>query len=307
MVIGKRKIVFLACIAVLSVLCIVAAVTGKKSSIKVMRLSESFDQIVINQPGAVITLQKNADEWKLNESDFTATKAYANNMEKVLKELKVLAKAGSASSENQRNKFGLTDDKKIMVQALKNGSVIRTLEVGKVSQTSTQSYVVLDGSSDVILVSGNLPAIFGKSEIDLRNHLIYSTSGYEIKSVSVNYGPKTWGVERTSEIGADESTWKWIGDSPRLILDEEEADLWVMTLDSLTASKWIEVDMKLPAPEGVVTVDSKEGPVVLTFYKTGSGDDEKYICECNLTSHKFEVLKSVAQKYLKSAEELGKK
>lgn len=308
MVIGKRKIVLLSIIAVLLAMCIIAAVAGKKSGIKIMKLSDSPDMIVMKKAGEEVVLNKTSDgEWTINNSDFRATKAYADNIERVLKELKVLAKAGKSSSEIQLEKFGLSSDQAIEVKAFKNGSVVRKLLVGKVSSTSTQSYAIVNDSSDIILASGNLPAIFGKSEEDLRNHVIYKLNVEEIQSVTIQTEFKEWGVERASEVDADEALWKFTGKAASAEIDSEETDLWVMTLDSLTASKWLADDVSLPAKmEGKVTLTTKDRSVVLEFYKLSEGD-EKYVCKSNLSSHNFEVLTSVAQKYLIQPERLIKK
>ncbi len=82
------------------------------------------------------------------------------SMENQLQKVKVV---GSASSMSNASLYDLQEGKAIVVEAMSDGEIVRTIRIGKLTDTMTQTYAEIENSGDIVLVSGDLQWIFNKT------------------------------------------------------------------------------------------------------------------------------------------------
>ncbi|MDE5898747.1 MAG: DUF4340 domain-containing protein [Treponemataceae bacterium] len=300
-----RKIVLLAACAVLLCVCIAQGVLAGRNPVRTAELSETPDSILIECGGAETQLLLDGGSWYIGDSAFKVAAADMDAMLRNIREVKILDAVGRSGNEAADDRYELDGGTAIAVSAVKDGAEIRSLKIGKASSTGAQTYITLDGGKDVLLVSGNLRSIFGKSIDDLKSKVVYSLDAEQISAVSSARGAAAWGVARAD--GDDGAAWTFTGTAADVEIDAEKADAWVQSLANLSVSSWLADDTALPAePEVSVTITSGEGDVVVSVYKADDGGDTKYICTCSRTPHLFELSGYPAGKFRKTADELAK-
>ena len=301
-----RKIILLAACAVLLCVCVVQGITGLKNPVKTFTLNDSPDKITISGDGLDVLLTLKVNTWYVGTDNFSVNKADADRIVNAVKEVKVLNSIGRTGNELLEERYGLGESKAIKVSAFKNGKELRTITVGKTSSTGAQSYIVFGGNKEIFLASSNLRSAFDKSADDLRSKNVYSVTKSDITAISVTSGDGTWGIER--KIGEDNKIeWTANGIAAGTEIDTSKADSWLQQLSSLNVSSWLPNDTVFPSEKDVeVELTTAGEKVSVTLYKQGSGDDVKYFCTGSKSSHKFELTKSAAEKYLKPAADLKK-
>ena len=159
-----RKIILLSAIGVLAAVYALQLIYQGKNKVRDDVLKRKADTIqVAYKNGTGYTLRKDADTWRLDggrEADSYA----AGRISDAVQTVKILGKV-SAGTDAQR--FGFDDQTALTVTASENGSVIRTIRIGKAAGTAMQTYILLDDSQEVLLASGDLNGIFGKTEEEL--------------------------------------------------------------------------------------------------------------------------------------------
>ena len=95
------------------------------------------------------------------------------------------------------------------------------------------------------------------------------------------------------------------GTAENLVVDAGKIDAWLTQIATLKVSKWLPDDTSVPSnKEASVQIMINQEPTEVNIYKEGYGDNAKYICVCNRTTHKAELAKLTAQKFIKDANEL---
>ncbi len=167
----KRKIILLSTIAILSIIYIVQITQSTQSSVESISFEGDVTGIRITQKDgsqAVFTKQvvpsttegvDNQERWILQNGQevesFPLTRMAGD-----LQSIRVLGKVANASNAER---YDLENGKALIVEALNGQEVLRTLTIGKASTTSSQTYAIIDNANDIVLVSGDLNAVFGKS------------------------------------------------------------------------------------------------------------------------------------------------
>ena len=306
----KRKIFLLSACAVLLLVCILQAVLLNRSSVKTFSLKEDPDQIVIENADGTVALSKSGDAWVVGEAKYPANAANVDAVVAAVKSVKVLDKVGNAASEAGKIRYDLTDAKKITVTAFAGGKELRKITVGKPSATGTQGYIMIDGSSDVYLASGNLHNTFGKTTADLRSNQVWTLEKNMIGSVSIRKADGTeWKVSREGQ--NENITWKIDGHG--IVtgeVDAQKAESWFAEFASLSASGWLD-DSASPSGTYVLTCEIEAGgkTVALDLFQTkGEKDDEpaEYCASSTETPYTFELASYSARKFLKNPDELLK-
>ena len=298
-----RKIILLSACAFLLCVCIVQLIMATKNPVKTLTLAQDPDKITITQNTNEIVFTNNGNNWNIGNDGFIANQADIDNIIKTIKEIKVLDTVGKISNNLVEERYELNGEKAITVSAQKAGKDIITVKIGKKSSTGSQSYITVNNKNDVYLVSGNLPAVFSKSENDMRSKTIYSVSGDSITSVDLKSGAREWGVEKEQ----DGITWSLTGAAPRIIIDNDYTDAWIQSVAFLTADSWLDDSVALPKNKDVsVNINTPTETITIDVYSSVEGTETKYICTSNKTSHKFKISKIAAEKYLKATEQIVK-
>jgi hypothetical protein len=306
----KRKIFLLSACAVLLLVCILQAVLLNRSSVKTFSLKEDPDQITIENTDGTVTLSKSGDAWVIGDAKYPANAASVDAVVSAVKSVKALDKVGNAAGEAGKIRYDLTDAKKITVTAFAGGKEVRKITVGKASATGTQGYIMIDGSSDVYLASGNLHSTFGKTSADLRSNSVWTLEKNMIGSVSIRKADGTeWKVSREGQ--SENITWKIDGHG--IVtgeVDSQKAESWFGEFANLSASSWLD-DSASPSGTYVLTCEIEAGgkTVAIDLFQTKEEKDDEpaeYCASSTETPYTFELASYSARKFLKNPDELLK-
>ena len=310
----KRKLFLLCACAVLLLICILQAVTLKRSTVKVFALKDSPDSLLIENGSQKTWILKDGDSWKVsadeNKEGYAVNEAGIDSLLNAIKSVKALDKVGNAANEAARIRYDLTDSKKITVKAYSGNKEVRKLSIGKSSSTGSQSYVSIDSSNDVYLASGNLHETFNKSVSDLRSKSVWTMDKNTIGSVAIK---KADGSEwKLSRSGQGENI-EWKLDGHGIVtgeVDAQKAENWLGEFASLTAADWMDDDA---SPEGkyLLTCEIEAGGKNIAldlFLSKEEGEDSpaEYSASSTESPYAFELAAYSARKFLKEAGELLK-
>ena len=301
-----RKIVLLSCIAFLAVVCLIQAILAGKNPVKTLKFDGSFDQILIAKNGSEINLTLDGSDWYVGNDDFIANQSDINSITNNLKEIKVLDTVGRLSSDDFNARWDLNEEKAITVKALKAGSEVRSIRVGKASSTGSQTYLTVGNSKDVYLVSGNLVSLFSKTEDSLKSKQVFTLNEAAVSEVQVALAKSSWGVTKAAPVDG-EVTWTFTGSAEKEEADAAKISAWIRQIISLSASSWLPDNQALPkTKEASVEISGSEGKTTVEIYSEKDGDKTKYIAVSSKTKHKAELSESNAKKYIKDFSELKK-
>lgn len=306
-----RKIILLTACAVLLCICIIQAVMKNGDKVKNFNISEKPDEIAFVTPSGNYTLVLEDENWYIGEKRYIGNKSIIESLIESASEIKALDKVGKNSSEAFASLYELNEGKVSNVTLKKDGKVLRTINVGKTSTTGSQTYITLDDSKDIYLVSGNLQSDVVKSTNDLRSKEIYSYDKDEISSVSITTYPtieNNFAEEKTFSVGkvGDGEDAMWTISVPDVQVNAENASSYFGSITYLSTTKWYEDD-EIPA-NGVKSLSVKmyigNKPFTLDVYNTYTeeGKNGTSYAKCSLTPYAFMINGNVVNKYKKELE-----
>lgn len=300
-----RKISLLAVIIVLAVIYICQVSFTGRSKIKTLTLNEEIDSLQIND----LKIYKENGNWFLGEKKYPANEAKVNNLVNDVKEIKLLGTASTSFKNAER--YGLTDEEKISVQAFGNGKLLREIFVGKNTSTNSQSYICVDNKNSIYLAQNALHTNFTVSIDSLRKNEIFNIDSNSIVELELNSSNGNFVLVKnipqgTSEVS--ESTWNLVksentGVETGDVLDKQKIDSWVKSISNLQASKWLEDDFVLPSSSDVslkITAAGKTFTVDLYY----EDDEQEITAFSNSSPYAFKVQSYVANRIDKKLSEL---
>lgn len=305
---NTRKTVLLAGIAVLAGVCALQAALAGRGSIEILKLkaAESPDSISISRAdGTVVTLVKAASGWMVGDKKYPADPAQVGEMLSSISSIKIL---GTVSGSSDYERYGLAEGGRVTVTASKEGKTLRTIAAGKNSVTSTQSYALVDGRKNVVLVSGSLRDLFDRGIDALRNHEIWSVPADGITKIDATSSGKNAafsiaksGTPAVWNLAAPDAT-------KAFQLSVEKANAWVAGFAAVRADSF--------APEGTEVSDKP-----LAVFKIAAAGKEisfsivtklsaqaggKYLCTSSESPYPFFIAESTGAKMLEPYTSLGK-
>ncbi len=303
-----RKILLLSTIAVLAVVYALQLALSGPTGAKTLALKESPDSVTVRKAGAAggsdVKLGKDGSGWTVGSKAYRADGSTVDSLVDSVANLKVLGTVSRGLSPADEDRYGLADGTALELSLSKGGKVLRTLRVGKASPTGQQSYVTVDGSKEVLLVSGNLAEGFGKAEGDLRDKNVYAFEADTLLGVAVS-GSESWSLAKSGSPAA----WTLAPGAtpaPAGELDPEKAASWASSLANLRASKYLDDGSPLPpAPLATVSLDfgAKKASVSILEKRA----DGEYLCVSSESPSPFTLAAYTAEKYLKKLSDLEKK
>ncbi len=163
-----RKLVLLAGIAVLLCAFVFQTINASRSPIKAYELKDAPDTItIVSESNGKILLTKEYDAWFVGEDKKPASDDEIRYLTSALQRVKTLGLVSRSNSEEALQRYGLDDMTKITITASKGEKVLRTIELGKAATNADQTYVRMDGGSEILIASGNLHHQFEVKAEDL--------------------------------------------------------------------------------------------------------------------------------------------
>ncbi len=167
--IAPRKIVLLSVIALLALLLAVQGLLDSRSGGRVLKTDVDIDLMVIGREGVpALEVRKSGDAWLVGEQGKADTfvKAEQWTVDRMLSLASTVKVLNPVSSSGNAERFGF--DTALSLDIHSSGKKVRSLSIGKTAVTPSQSYVRLDGSSEIVLVSGDYRTVFDTNVETLR-------------------------------------------------------------------------------------------------------------------------------------------
>lgn len=167
--IAPRKIVLLSAIAVLALLLALQTILDSRSGGRVLKTDGDIDLMVIGREGVpALEVRKSGDAWLVGEQGKADTfvKAEQWTVDRMLSLASTVKILNPVSSAGNGERFGF--DTALSLDIHSSGKKVRSLSIGKTAVTPSQSYVRLDGSSEIVLVSGDYRTVFDTNVETLR-------------------------------------------------------------------------------------------------------------------------------------------
>ena len=164
--------------------------------------------IEISGPGGNISLKKKDNKWYIDPEGFPADNEKVQEMLEIIKR-PVLATMVSESENYAR--YGLEKDKKIIVEAFKNGTPERVFEIGDTTDDKRQTFIKISDDHRVFHSLNNIRSAFETEIDDLRDKSILSFDKEEITEISITKGDQVLRLvlnpapqEKSGEEGSDQ-------------------------------------------------------------------------------------------------------
>ena len=164
-----RKVVLLVAIVVLLLIYVLQVAFSHKTNVRTLYTEGEIDRVeVVKADDRLYSLAKVGDEdsevWTVDGE--AAREWSARGIVNAISEVKLLGVATKNQSDDER--YGLSEESALVVKALSGGEVVRTLYVGKLSTTGSQTYVRVDEDKTVYVAQGSLRSTFEVTANDIK-------------------------------------------------------------------------------------------------------------------------------------------
>jgi hypothetical protein len=307
-------------IGIIGVLVVILLIVNRAKSPDVPSLGAwegNADEILIVKGGNRVRVYRDRDAWRVGDEAYPADPEAVREMENRLKNLTV---TDLISDRPHYERYELSADKAIEVSARKGSGLVRHLFIGKKSSTYRHTYIRLADRPEVYLASGSLGDDFGKSLDDLRSKEIFKIGRGDITSLEITFRgrrlsfskiqeekkPDTAEKEKKDSAPA-EKTEKWVCNEFRTIaLDDSMMDQIFSSLDPLKAASFPALERKdLQAPVCSVRIKSAGKTIELTIHQKHG--ENRYLCSSGESPYVFALEGWMAERFMKSMEDLRKK
>lgn len=293
-----RKTLLLSAIVVLGGALAVQLSLGRSGSVKTITIATDPDEVSILSGDTKVDLKKKDGAWVVGDRAYPADAGQVDSMIQAAKKITVLEKV-SAGSDAER--FGFVQTGGTVVTLSAAGKELRKLELGKAATTARQTYLRIDGSPDILLVSGNLKQTFGVSADALRDKQIFNLKPADIASVTVK-SKESYTLTKEGNGWAVTEPVSKAGSA----LDGAKVDSWVGLVASLKADGYApEGPLPTTAAVGSLVFKTPQGETTLTIHSKGK--DGKYLCSSSASPYPFYAAEFTVERYLKPLEEVLKK
>lgn len=297
MKLSHRTLILIGANVVLVLFLVLQIITGRPDSIKKIDLEDKPDQIEILLPGKDdIVLKLKNETWFVGEQLYPANNDKVDSLISKVSALTVLETVGGKTDDKR---YDLTDDLKKVILLKKEGTLIRTLVLGKESTTTSQTFARLDDNKDILLISGSFNREVDTTEDALRNKVIYSLNENDVVSLEIT-GEQSFQVVKNAESGE----WELSGDDipeDGKTPDQEKIGSWVRSLLNLNADTY-----PLPEPEisgeplGRLMINTAKDRIGVSVYEKGEDD---YLCKADNNPSPFTLADWSGEKIFKKIED----
>ena len=154
---------------------------------------KKISKLEITTAGKSVVLNKKDDAWFIEPKNYPADLAEVNGMLSVVGNLKLTA---LVSESKNYDRYDLSNDKKIHVQAWNGKTLVRDFYVGKAAPTYQHTFVELAKDPNVYHAREDFRRKFDRSVNDLRDKTVLSFAQNTIGEVTLVHDKKTVSLSR---------------------------------------------------------------------------------------------------------------
>jgi hypothetical protein len=150
--------------------------------------SQQIDRLVITKNGQGFELNKKDEQWTVGPKAYAADSVKVKNMVKAAVDLTI---TDLISESGSYERYDLTDDKKIDVQAFAGGKMVRNFSVGKAAPTFQHTFVRLADNPKIYNARGQLNHTFDHTVSNLRDLTVLSFDKEAATEMVIEKGSQT--------------------------------------------------------------------------------------------------------------------
>lgn len=147
-----------------------------------------FTSIEITRSGDSIVLEKQGEKWVISPHGYPTNTSNIKNMLDFIEEPTLTV---MVSDSKNYTRYGLDNDKKIIVKAFAVKDLKREIEIGNSTDTRRNTFVKLAEDYRIYHAQGNQKNVFDKDMDELRDKIVLSFDQSEIKKIQLTKGPQS--------------------------------------------------------------------------------------------------------------------
>ena len=277
-----------------------------------------INRIVISQKGReALTLAKKDEKWFVDPQGYPADSVKVRNMANTIADLTLTALVSESGSYER---YGLSGEKKITVEAFADGAAVRNFDIGEAAPTSQHTFVLLKGDTNVYHARGHLKRTFEHTIDDLRDKTVFDLSRESITEIALQKGerilqltktelpPKaTESAEEKPETATPPSKPKieW-RDAKDQIVDKGTVDRLLGSISRMNCDGYMEDSTKagLKAATWTITLKDDQGEHAISVYVADNPEAEKIPATATANPYPFVLNKGRVESLEKSIDKL---
>lgn len=277
-----------------------------------------INRIVISKKsGETVTLSKKDEKWFVEPQGYPADSVKVNNMANAIADLTITALV-SESGSYQR--YGLSEDKKIKVEAFIGDKAVRNLDIGEAAPTFQHTFVLLKDDANVYHARGQLKRTFEHTIDDLRDKTVFDLSRESIGEIALRKGDRTIQLTKkeiipeTAEPKGEKSEaaaqppkpkteWR---DAEDQTADKTTIDRLLGSIARMNCDGYLEDSAKegLQEPTWTITLKDDQGEHTFSVYAPETPDSEKITATATTNPYGFVLNKGRVESLEKSVDKL---
>jgi hypothetical protein len=233
--------------------------------------STAVDKLEITTSTNTVVLEKQAGTWMLTHP--LTYRADENAVTAAVGKGRSIITTSLVSSNPGKQSLFQVDSTGTMVKVYEKGTLKATFFIGKTSTSFTDTYVRLDGSTEVFAAQGILSSQFQRQVKDWRDKSVFRMDEGAIKNVTFRYGDTTF------TLSLQDSVWRIGKDEP----DQAGLRPLLSALSSIQADGFVDSGLTvLPRLVAIIDIEGTQ----IRFFKR---DDTTYLVQTSASPQWFEV------------------
>ncbi|MCJ8501212.1 DUF4340 domain-containing protein [Desulfatitalea alkaliphila] len=241
--------------------------------------SGGIDRLVVakgNEPP--MTLEKRGERWFVGPRAYPADRAAVNNMVKAAADLTLTA---LVSESRSYERYGLTPEERITVQAFQGDARVRDFVIGKPAPTQQHTFVLLADDPNVYHARGQIVRTFDRTVASLRDRTVFDFDRDRVHTIALSRADATSVLQlqpvddgTTSEdrndpgVGGGPPVHKAWQDAQGRTVDQEAVTRLLEGMARLQCDSYLDdaAVERLVAPRWQITFESPDGNFTLMVF-----------------------------------------
>ncbi len=150
--------------------------------------SDRIDRLVITKGNRVVELQSKDGQWVVGPKAYKGDSIKVKNMVNSAADLTLTA---LVSESGNLERYGLSDNLKVNVQAYNGQTLVREFDIGRRAPTQQHTFVALTGKSEVYHARGNIDDTYDQTVAELRDETVLTYEKSDISTLTLTKGEQT--------------------------------------------------------------------------------------------------------------------
>lgn len=278
---------------------------------------DRIDRLVVTKGERVVELQKKDDQWVVGPKAYKGDDIKVKNMVKSATDLKLTALVSESGS---LERYGLSGDLKVKVQAYSGQELVRAFDIGRLAPTNQHTFVALADNPKVYHARGNIDVTYDHTVDELRDETVLTYEKSDISSLTLTRGEKDVTFTRNaaesaeqSEKGDDQTAQaptpksQWV-DGGGNTADTANIERLINSFSNLRCDDYLEDDAKdsLQDPMWTVTLKSEQASHHLTLFSKEDGESIEFPAVSSGSPYAFILHKTRVANFEKEIDRLLK-